>query len=576
MQVSGKCSPWQVKLAGTSLFACCLLPFLVPLHTQPIPSFYAEWLSLAFGLAGLPILIGRSGLNVPRIALLPLLLIVLLLFQYPRLEEGLHTLSLTAGLYLLWAFLLMLIATALVEQLGMACVATWLARAILIAALVNACSVILFHTGVRGGLDWLFFRPDLRANLAQTNQLADFLWLGIVSLLYCWQRSETRGWLWAMLLPVLLVASALTGSRSPMLYSIGLVVLAWLLGNGRLKAAAVFTAVIYFALVWVVHLVLAAPLAGGDSVSRMMASASFSSGGNIRLGLIAMATQIFLVNPLLGAGWGSFAWASYQRVGPELGWQGTAEHAHQLLFHLAAEMGVVAPILVLVLLGLWAWPQWQARISLRLQPEAWWAVAAASVVLLHAQLEYPLWYAHFLGVAAILLVCAERKTYQLQALRISGVMVVCVLATGLYLLVSSGRDYVRLEHWLYSDMQRRGREIPAGHYQLLVDLHRGSLMQPQASRMLAAVMPPTADQLVGKRDVCRMALLSEPQTPSVFTCALLDQLAGDPRAKQAWQQALLVFESDAPAYVERLETTLTASELEALRPMLEHIKPASP
>lgn len=574
MQVSGKCSLWQVRLAGVSLFACCLLPFLVPLHTQPIPSFYAEWLALACGLAGLPLLVGQAGLRVPRIALLPLLLIPLLLLQYPWLADGLHTLSLTAGLYLLWAFLLMLITAALVEARGLAYVATWLARALLIAALVNACSLILFHAGVRGGLDWLFLRPDARANLAQSNLLADLLWLGIVSLLYCWQRSETRSWRWATLLPVLLVASALTGGRSPMLYAIALVALAWVLGNGRLKAAALCTALIYFALVWAVHLVLAAPLAGADSVSRMMASASFSGGGNIRLGLIAIATQITLVNPLLGAGWGSFGWASYQRVGPELGWQGTAEHAHQLLFQLAAELGVVAPMLVLVLLGLWAWSQWQARTTLRLQPEAWWAVAAASVVLLHAQLEYPLWYAHFLGVAAILMVCAERKSYQLQALRISAVMVACVMATGLYLLASSGRDYVRLEHWLYSDMQRRSREIPTGHYQLLVDLHRGSLMQPQASRMLAAVMPPTADQLEGKRDVCRRALLSEPQTPSVFTCALLDHLAGDPLAEKAWQQAVLVFGADAPAYVQRLQATLTAAELTPLVPLLEKVKPA--
>ena len=570
MELSGQCSPWRIRLAVLGLSTCFLLPFLVPVHTQPIPSFYAEWLALVLGLCGLPVLTGRSGLHLPRVALLPLCIAAFLLLQYPWQADGQRTLTLTALLYLVWAFLLMLQVGALLRVFSLNRLADWLARALILAALINACSLILFHTGVRSGWGWLFFRPDARANLAQVNLLADLIWLGIASTLYCWHQSERRALMWATVLPVLLVASAFTGARAPLLYAPWLVLTALILGGARIRRAALFTAVTYVAVAWLVHLMPFNTLTGADSVSRMMASAHFATGGNVRLGLMSIAAEIALAHPFGGAGWGSFAWESYLRVSPQLGWQGTAEHAHQLLFQMAAELGFFAPLLLLVCLGLWACPQWRQRVVLRTQPAAWWAASAVGVILLHAQLEYPLWYAHFLGVCVVLLVCAEQKTYLLRKLQISGGLVVCLLATGGYLLLSNGRDYMQLESWLYIDMRRSGQTVSEGHYRLLAELHQGSLMQPQASRMLAAVMPPTAERLVGKQDICRRALMSEPQTPAVFTCALLDGLAGDTvLAEQRWRQALLVFREDAPGYLNRLKTTLTAEQLAMHEPLLQ-------
>jgi hypothetical protein len=543
----------------------------MPLRTQPGPSFYAEWIALLCGLLALPALLGRQGLYIPRIALLPLGLAALLSLQLLWLPAVLRSGALTALLYLLWAFLLMLVTAGLLRSMALDKLARWLAGALVVAASLNACNLMLFHSGVRADLSWLFLRPDRGANLGQVNLLADLLWLGIASLLYRWQRSTRHAYVWMLPLALLLLASALTGGRAPMLYACWLVLAACVFGTPRLRKAALWTALIYFASVGLVHVLPLMSYPGSDSLSRLIgdgrAATAGTSSGSLRIDLAILAGQLAWAHPLTGAGWGSFAWESYTRASEANILLAGAEHAHQLFFQLAAELGLLAPVLVAAALALWAWPLWAARRQLRTQAEYWWALAAVGVILLHAQLEYPLWYAHLLGVCAILLVCAEQKVYALPRWQVSRGLVGVVMATGGYLLASSLFDYARLESWLQMDRRRTGTSVAEGHYQVLADLQQGSLLQAPAARMLAAVMPPTIEHLDGKRLLCAQALLSEPQSPAVFTCAVLDALAGEAGlAEQRWQLAVLAFGPDLPPYLKQLEARLSAAEMQALPP----------
>ena len=108
------------NMALLALFGFGLLPFLVPFRTQPIPSFYAEWLALALGLLALPALAGRTSLVLPRIVVLPAGMIVLLLLQGFWLPAALRPGMLLAVLYLLWALLLMLATAALLRDVSLA------------------------------------------------------------------------------------------------------------------------------------------------------------------------------------------------------------------------------------------------------------------------------------------------------------------------------------------------------------------------------------------------------------------------------------------------------------------------
>ena len=260
------------------------------------------------------------------------------------------------------------------------------------------------------------------------------------------------------------------------------------------------------------------------------------------------------------------------RADDVMGTLAVAEHTHQFFFQLAAELGIAALILVLASTQLlWARPIWQERCRLKGNFEFCWCMSAVGIVFLHSQLEYPLWYAHLLGLSAILLTCADRRRFEIAGWRRSGLLIVCLMATGFYLLAGSMHDYGRLERWVADDVRRGNLPAPEGHYQVLADLSKDSLLQAHAVRALAAVMLPTSEQLAGKREVCRRALLSEPQAPAVFTCSLLEEEAGDTVSAE-WQmrQARRVFPADIDAYGRRTELILTPAQATVLKSLPAH------
>lgn len=71
-------------------------------------------------------------------------------------------------------------------------------------------------------------------------------------------------------------------------------------------------------------------------------------------------------------------------------------------FVLVCAIGAVGTMLVLTGVGVWCWQAWR-RHCIALQPATWWVVAAVVVELIHSLLEFPMWSAHFLGVAALLM-----------------------------------------------------------------------------------------------------------------------------------------------------------------------------
>src|SRR5512134_1321367 len=98
------------------------IPFLQPYHHYPLTAFYSEWLAFALGLAAAAPLLRKESWHeatVPIIALAPLALAVVVAVQValgrvPYAEQGL-----TAGLYLAWAGLLLLLGHALGRGLAL-------------------------------------------------------------------------------------------------------------------------------------------------------------------------------------------------------------------------------------------------------------------------------------------------------------------------------------------------------------------------------------------------------------------------------------------------------------------------
>lgn len=85
------------------------LPFLLPFHRLPLPSFESEWLALVLGLCAaiLMVLASRAAvLHLPGVALAPLALAGVVLFQLTGADLAYASNALVFAAFLAWACIL--------------------------------------------------------------------------------------------------------------------------------------------------------------------------------------------------------------------------------------------------------------------------------------------------------------------------------------------------------------------------------------------------------------------------------------------------------------------------------------
>jgi hypothetical protein len=291
-------------------------------------------------------------------------------------------------------------------------------------------------------------------NIAQANLYANYLALGQCALLLLWLRFR-NGTAYAVATAVFLAAaSALSGSRSALVFAGWIAVLGALAGHfqpgpeaRRLRLAALFVAgcmlAAYLGLPWLNHAFNLGP-PGEGALGRTLAF--WEQGSEPRWEIYALALRVFGTAPWLGVGMGGFAGAAFQAgLDPSLGQAGEVlNSAHDLALQLLAETGLVGTALALGSLGVWAWQIARRLSNSRLAH--WWVVAAVGVELIHSLFEFPMWSAHFLGVAALLMgvgVVPGAPPKPLSgAGRIASAGASGVLVLALAILL---RDYVRLD-----------------------------------------------------------------------------------------------------------------------------------
>ncbi len=439
----------------------CLLPFLVPYHQPPVLSFFPEWLAAALGVAAALAVLASRGFRADAALPAPALwlagLALLLLMRPAAGDLAYPQTSLLAALYVLYAVLMIQLGAQLVAAFGVERVAVVLAACVLAGALANAAAgVIQFYGRPTLFEDFIAELHGRRAygNIAQVNLYANYLALGAASLLFLWLCDRLRTAAAAAALCLISGASALSGSRSMLLYALWFAALALLAARmpdpadaKRLKRRAfAVAAVIGFAQLAVPWLNGVLQLGRGVGVVERFAGPA-PEEGEPRLAIYALALRVFTQAPLAGVGSGEFAGAAFALgLDPSLTRMGQVwTSPHNLLMQLLAEAGIVGAGLVLAALVLWGLQlarRWRAQPS----PALWWITVAAGVGLLHSLFEYPLWSAHFLGVTALLVGMSAMPQTRARAIapasRGASLAAVAALAVALAVLL---RDYVRLD-----------------------------------------------------------------------------------------------------------------------------------
>jgi O-antigen ligase len=431
-----------------------VLPFLYYNHAYPLTTFYQEWLAGLLGLCALPLLLTRrfwQAPQVPGIVLLPVGLMLVLLVQYMigRVIHFDHVLMLS--LYMLFAMLLMVLGQHLRAVLGLPRVAVVLAASLVVGAELNTLVGVLQHYRFDTFLNSVVTVKTAGAvygNIAQPNHFADYIALGLLSLGLLQCRLGLRVWQTALLATPMLFVMVLSGSRSGWLYLVAVLLLAWWWQRRNpalqpLLRYAGIVVVIYALMHGVVKLPWLQSDAGSVSVAERLVNLAGTK--SIRLHLWEESLLVFAQFPLLGAGFGQFAYQHLQLSSvlqnPEI--TGLYNNAHNIVMQLAAETGMAGLLVLLATLGKWGW---RLRTGLAgYTIEHWWGIAVLSVLGIHSLLEYPLWYLHFIGVAAILLGMFDMDRLHLELRNAGRMSVAIILLLGMLSLLNTLQAYRYIE-----------------------------------------------------------------------------------------------------------------------------------
>ncbi len=290
-----------------------------------------------------------------------------------------------------------------------------IALAWLLAAAANAAIALGQYFNLVHASSWWISAAapgEAYGNLRQRNQLATLLALGLASAFYL--LASARGAVRIVLaLAILLLSSAcaLTASRTGLLQWLilsGLVLALPWRGASRAWWGWGLLPLAGYALALVAGPALFTFITGQDPttlIDRLGANLGCVS----RKVLWANALHLASLKPWTGWGPGEMDYAHHVTLYPGERFCLIVDNAHNLFLHVAVEGGFVLAALLLVglaVLVLRARP-WRER-----EPDRLLAWAALGVLMLHSQVEYPLWYGPFqlAALLAISLLWVSRGT----------------------------------------------------------------------------------------------------------------------------------------------------------------------
>lgn len=492
--------------------------------------------------------------EIPRIVLLPAVLIVVLMLQLVLGKVSYFNQALLYALYFLFAILLMMLGARLRDCFGLGRLAQVLAIFLLVGTELSALIGVLQHYQWHTPLDAVIVlqvSAGVYGNLAQPNHFADYIALGLISLGLLYQMGRLR-WSTVLLLAApLLFVMTLSGSRSSWLYLLLMCALAWWSArrDTTLRPLLKYSVLLLVGF-GLMHLAVQmsfmnGAVSGTDTVQRFLASnGGGDTRGSIRLYLWREAWLMFLQSPWLGVGFGQFAWHHFQML-PLLqpsNISGLYNNAHNLAFQLAAEAGIPGVLALLGTTGIWLYG------IRRVTPVAahWWGYSLLGVLAIHSMLEYPLWYAYFVAVAALLLGAFDETRYRLELHKAGRIALLLILMMGLLTLVQLRSGYRQLTETLAirtgsADAYAR---IRAG----LLAVHGGSLLSPYAERYFLIYADVNPDQIKQKLALGATQMHFVPTDTAVYRqVAFLAQDGQLEQAKQLMEQAIWSYPNNSDA-----------------------------
>lgn len=476
-------SPVLLMLVWLIAAACWSVPFLVALHTFPIPTFYSEFATAICWAALAVLALGatwRGKMGFPAAVLAPAALVLVLVVQL--------AVATPINPFYSFAAIAFLLGAAAAAGLGARCRdIPGALRAIAIGILIGGLLTVgieLLQLFRVPGLPELLVSPastvsDRRmwGNLNQPNHVASYLAFGLAACVYLVNGNKLlRAFLLTCTL-LFLMGMALTFSRTAWIH-IGIVgilagLLAWKEQQGTRKGWAIAIPVLlllaYQACNWLVSYAntlwaLGLPTSLADRMGH---------GVSDRTPMWHHAWHMFVTHPWLGGGWGDYAWNQYVQT-DVLGPVTMSLNAHNVVLDLLAKVGILGLLAVLLpLIGL-------VRVALRTSftSAQVFLYTVVLVMAAHSMLEYPLHYLYFLLPSAFVLGYADNRSLRLPSASMAWTLTGVVTVVGIVLTGRMWVDYMPIEQLYY---QQGGAKQALRQYQASKQL----LLVPYANLTIA-------------------------------------------------------------------------------------------
>ncbi len=573
--------------------AICALPFLLPVHEFPLPSFQPEWLAGALGTAAVSL--ACAGLARRPRGLIPLpwmtnFLVVFAVFTAAQgilLPAAYPSIPWLAATYIVFAAALVWLGAQLRAHFGLERLVTLLANCVLIAAVLSSAFAVIQYFGRPRWLEDLvsgLASGRAYGNIAQANLFANYLAVGEASLVFLWARRSigSPAAIWAAVL--LAGAGTLSGSRSTILFAIWFAVVAgWFAtkrSNSEYKRMAIASAGMALGVVCAsitalgIESLAAAP--GAHSAARVLEGAALYS--DPRWPAWTLAWRIFADTPWLGSGWASYPGAAFAAgILPEMTRIGEVwTSSHNIFLELLSGSGLFGTSIIVSGVTGWAWGAWRTRPQGG-EVAMGWVAAVVGIEFLHSQVEFPLWSAHFLALTALAIGAGSAPPAQqskMPRMLLTSLAAGCI-ALALVLTLTL-RDHVRLDttYITGSSVTLSPSEDARRDAGTMYDLRKGFL-GPIAEVRLLRGLP--LDRIPGRDalDMSSRVMRFWPSHDLAVRRAIFLALSGNgSQADQLVKRVLQTFPHRCSATRQLLEQARTARP-GAIEPLLNLVRGAS-
>lgn len=568
-------------LALVTLIA--ILPFINPIHTAPLVSFYSEWLALALGFAGCLAFLTRrfwSNFDIPKIVFYLLALLAIVVIQWALIPRPYIAQTLIPAIYLIWAMLLMVLAVWLRTSLGTEQVVAALAWSLFIGGLLASLIGLVQYLGIAGWFaQFVAFKRGtaVYGNIAQANHFATHVTLGAAAVIFLFSRAKLSRLFSIMLVTFLAMIVALSGSRSVTLYAGGIISLSAVCyfrnrdkQNYRLLSASIYFFVAFlcaqYLFAWVNPWLMEQladvsrntdPFSYTSAVERLPTT---SLGWQLRISEWRKAWLMFTQAPILGVGIGNYAWHSFALQSlPEF--KGVLKpdlfaHSHNIFAQILAETGIVGLASLILLIVSWVN---QFKKSL-FTPNAWLIAGVLLTLFIHSNLEFPLWYSYFLGIAAFLLGLGETRTVRVTFSpglgRFGAAVALVLIASTLLTTLDSYRKISNLPD---------PRIEPQEQINMLLAHGTNPILTPYTDLILLTMMPTNKDAIADKLSISTRQFYRNPDSYKAYKQITLLALDGQvTEAKELLNRTAQAYPSYVASYLNGLKN-LSDVEIQELR-----------